>query len=119
LDQLAKLEFDESKAPLTDGEGKSYFKAGHFSVKEVELVVEMEAGLKDPSKKFAKIKWINVPNSNKFVSTSPTTAKLPTDFKAQMAAARARTGATKPVAKTDEIPFRWNAQIGSSGGTIL
>ncbi len=105
LEQLAKLGFDETLPPQMDAAGKPFYKAKHFSVKEVELVVVMEAGLKDPTKEFAKIKWINIPGEAKF-KNEPTTGKLPSDFKSQMAAARARTGAAKPTSKvSDELGF--------------
>lgn len=102
LDKLAELQFDEAKAPLIDSNGEAYFKAQHFGVKEVELVVEMEPDYKDPKKEWPRVKWINLPGGTR--KASATVTKLPSDFKSQMAAARARTGAAAPKS-TDEIPF--------------
>lgn len=103
LNKLAELQFDETKPPLMDAQGEPYFKASHFGVKEVELVVEMEPDYKDPKKEWPRIKWINLPSGAS--KAGATVSKLPVDFKAQMAAARARTGVAAPTKSSDEIPF--------------
>lgn len=83
----------------------------HFADKEVELVIENEPS-QDGTKTYAKVKWVNELGGNKF-SGLASSSGMPKDLKAQLAAARARLGKTKPQAETpkdlvvgnDGLPF--------------
>lgn len=97
LEQLGKLGFNENISPLRDASGDSYFDGTYFSVKEVDLVL-VEDG------KYTKIKYINIPGASKFSGSTPQKGKLPSDFKAEMQAARARLGLNTPK-KEEAAPF--------------
>lgn len=115
LETLARLGFDESTPPESLPDGSTQYTAAHFSEKEVELVIEQEPDLKDPNRMWPRIKWVNIPSETKFTS-APIKGALPTDFKSQLAGARAKLGikkspspsASQPKSKEpkiDEIPF--------------
>lgn len=104
LEQLAKLGFDETK-PQVNVAGFPSYTADHFEIKSVELVIEAEPDLKDPTKFWPRVKWINLPTQEKFKSP-PIKGSLPTDFKSQMAATRAKLGIKKsPTTNNEGFPF--------------
>lgn len=105
LETLAKLGFDENK-PQKSIDGHPSFTADHFEIKSVEIVVEAEPDFKDPTKKWPRVKWVNLPTESKF--KSPPTSNLPIDFKSQLAGARAKLGIkknTSPKITNKEEPF--------------
>jgi len=105
LEQLAKLGFDETK-PQVNVAGFPSYAPTHFEIKTVELVIEAEPDLKDPTKSWPRVKWINLPQQEKF-KNPPVKGALPADFKAQLAGARAKLGIKKSPVKTTatEEPF--------------
>jgi hypothetical protein len=97
MDTLAMLGFNED-APLVD-EG---YTPAHFADKEVEVVIEHEPN-EDGTKTYAKVKWVNEVGGNKFNGLA-STGTMPKDLKAQLAAARARLGKSKPGPAVPEAP---------------
>ena len=106
LQSLATMGFDES-LPTVIIDGLPSYTANHFSEKTFELVIENEPDIKDPTKMWPRVKWVNLPNQSKF-KNPPIKGALHADFKAQMAAARAKLGIKKSQMKTateESFPF--------------
>jgi len=104
LQSLATMGFDET-LPTVIIDGLASYTANHFSEKSFELVVENEPDIKDATKFWPRVKWVNLPNQSKFKG-APIKGALPADFKSQMAAARAKLGIKKsPTTNNEGFPF--------------
>jgi len=106
--KLAEMGFNDDN-PFKNTDGSIFYKANHFSVKSFEIIVEDEPAYNDPSKTYAKVKWINVPRGNNFNKAAPTTVTPPLNIKNSLAAARARMGVKKVenpgTGDNDPLPF--------------
>lgn len=91
VETLVKIGYDESQG--------SACVDGVFTLpnpKEFELVIEHEAGIKNPEKTYPKVKFVNDLNFNKFEASAPEKLGLGFDLKKAMAAARAKMGVKPP-----------------------